>query len=302
MIVFGYLPATASAQTELLRATRLLDLEFEQALTERQVLRRAERLSADQSASLVVTTDHEIGLIRELHARAPGTKILLVTRQGFTKLPYYLSMCPLICAYLISRDLTSGAEYFVNSIGQIAATGPRPLSDCLRPQLRQTHLTLTHADDKEQVLQDSKDFFSWCLGETEDLSQSERVRHLCDSMDELLSNAVKHPPSHAAELATVSLAFDGTHIALRVKDSGGALNRERILETLSKDHIHLEAQNPEDRPNGGIGLKMVFAKQQRLIFHLYEGLSTEIICISRVQQRYRDRARIPAAVEIYEWA
>jgi hypothetical protein len=303
--ILGFLPGVGRTQAEVLRAARVLGFDYDATHSERQVVRLAEQCSSLGTPATVVTTDREIAVVRELLARTPKTPVILLSSACFQKLPHFLAVCPSIKCFLLSRTLTSSAEYFIQVLEQISAGQPLPISLLLGNHARTDRFFLNTREDKASALKWASEFFNWALGDPSDPGVQERVRQFCDTLDELVTNALRHtqtqPQSRPSFPVTIELGFDGMHLAQRVVDLAGNLERNRIVNTLAKDHRHNEEVTPNDTPSGGMGLKMVAGRQHRLIFHLDHGINTTVTCITRVSHRFKDQTLIPASIEFYEW-
>lgn len=307
MRILGYLPGVGRTKGEVLRAARLLNLEYDLAHSERQVIRLAEQWTSLGPPTLVVTTDQEISVVRELLARTPKTSVVLLSSVRLQKLPYFLAVCPSIKCFLFSKTLTSGAEYFIQILNQLREQGPLPFTSLLGAHTRRERFSLQARDQKAEALAWATDFYNWALGDPAEPGVQEKARQLCDTLDELVTNALRHTdPDNPAGSGpsfpiTIELGFDGTLLAQRVCDLAGLLERRRVLDTLSTDYRLNERLDPEDTPDGGMGFKMVAERQHRIVFHITPGQCTDITCVSRVAHRFKDHTMIPASIEIYEW-
>lgn len=296
--ILSYLPGLGRTNRELFRAARLLNLEYEQTHSERQMVRLAEHWSGLGAAALVVTTYQEIAVIRELLARTPKTAIVLLSSVGFQRLPYFLAVCPSIKCFLFSKTRTSGAESFLQILNQLKQHQPLPFGSLLGAHSRREIFSLETPDQKTAALSWATDFYNWALADTAEQGVQEKARQLCDTLDTLVTNALRHTKSGSPARAsrclpiTIELGFDGSLLAQRVRDPAGQLERRRVVETLSTD----ERLNKRTT-----GFQALARSQHRIVLHLTRGQSTDITCVNRVSNRFNDHSMIPTSIEFYEW-
>lgn len=305
MKIIGHLAHHPQASAELTRAARLLELSLDMTQYDRQVIRLAEQACDSQEAALVVTTDSSIHLLRELLARAPSIRVLLITLRPLSELPYFLSLCPIVSGFFMSPSGHCGAEYFVQFLRQETAPKPLLLSDHLESHQKTITLMLKTMNDKKDILERASEFFLWCLGDNEDPSHLARARQLEQALDELLVNASQHGHEKTNPLgpveAHVQLGFDGSLLGIRVQDPYGCLRRHNLLDRLAARPLELPQPIGSSDNGTAQGYQMILANKQRVIINLVENVSTEVICLTRLSARKDDTSGQPVALEIRSW-
>ncbi|MEM9452653.1 MAG: hypothetical protein AAGF11_00640 [Myxococcota bacterium] len=129
-------------------------------------------------------------------------------------------------------------------------------------------------------------------------------------VSELLSNALYNAPRDprgrplhqhrsrrdevslpADDEAELCLAFDGTHLAVSVRDPYGSLTADKVLAYLAKCFRGGPEQIDQKAGGAGLGLYCAFTAVSRLVFNVAPGRSTEAIGLLDVRGSYRDFAR-----------
>lgn len=329
MKVVGYFGHSGELRSELKRACRALSLDCEIASSERGVIRIIEAAVAsvvqpslqagftNPGFITVVMTDDQIALLRELRARAPEIRVLLLSRKTFSELPHFVTLNPSIDGYFVSPHLNCGADFFVSFLRRQFAGKPVSVADFLGTYSSSIKLSLTDVSKKQELLDGAQKYYLWCFGDSDDPGELERVRRLQDSLDELLSNVLQHGlgcgthmdlqrissrvESKPKILAEVELSFDGSKIVTCVRDPFGALDKATVLKSLATDHKAIQRLLGAELPSGGLGLRMVMENHQHLIFNLSANDCTEIVGIAFVTSRFTDADSLPTSFEVRTW-
>jgi hypothetical protein len=336
--VVGFFGHSGELSSELKRACRVLALSCEIASSERGVIRIVEaavttvtsaaaaptakivrtpplRDCGDTPGSVtVVITEDQIGLLRELRARAPEIRILLLSRRPYSELPYFMAINPSIDCYFFSHNLKCSADFFVNFLLRQLAARPDSVTGLLANYTSSIKFSLTDVRKKQELLDGAHKYYLWCCGDSDDPGELDRVRHLQDSLDELVSNVLQHGLRRGARivlehdrgraesqpeiLAEVELSFDGSRIVTCVRDPFGLLDKATVLKSLATDHKALQRAFGADLPSGGLGLKMVMENHQHLIFNLCADDFTEIVGVAFVTSRFIDADALPTSLEV----
>lgn len=137
-------------------------------------------------------------------------------------------------------------------------------------------------------------------------------------VSELLSNALYNAPRDphgrplhqhrsrrdevslpADDQAELCLAFDGTHLAVSVRDPYGSLCATKVLAYLAKCFRGGPGQIDQKVGGAGLGLFCAFTSVSRLVFNVAPGRSTEAIGLLDVRGSYRDFARCGKSFNIF---
>jgi anti-sigma regulatory factor (Ser/Thr protein kinase) len=113
--------------------------------------------------------------------------------------------------------------------------------------------------------------------------------------NELIINALKHSPSGVIDYF---LATSENGLGISVRDEGGVLTRDTILEKIDRG---FREQTPEERKNGaGLGLYLAYNIANQIIFATVPSVATEVTVIIEPNKRYKKYKERITSIHFYE--
>ncbi|MCK6573106.1 hypothetical protein L6V77_18655 [Myxococcota bacterium] len=278
---------------------------------ERGVLRLGERPVTYALLDLAALGDAPLEALRNLHAAAPQTTLLLLAHPSpppcFPELlaePWF--------GHLLALESPWFMEELAATLRKLERGGVLGLPCYLPWGAQIQEIRLTCSDDKATALNRIAEH----MGQ---LGIGGRVmRRLQDIADEMIMNAIYDAPLDAegrpkfahltrhtpvalghAEQSTLSFGSDGRTFALGIRDPFGALKVETLKGYVGKGLRRGDDQIDQKAGGAGLGLYLQFDFMGSMVLNLAPGRVTEMIGLLDIRGSFRDLATAPKSFNCF---
>lgn len=199
-------------------------------------------------------------------------------------------------------NVKEAGQYYSRLVKSLRQRGEFGMESLLTSCSGISIMKINHSTEKSNILEKIRKFLM------DEAAFSERVVEIVlNGVDEILMNAIYDAPVDESgnqrlakiprdtpialdERTSVELqtGFDGEHVAFKVVDRFGSLERKKLLKHLFSSHDRTQFELNSAVANAGIGLATTFRTGASLMFLSEKGVRTEVTTFFKLSKSFRE--------------